>query len=157
MSTQDAICNLYEPQFAAIAALDRAYYTSKMPTAEDRAAYFARQEELEGMRGRLYQELRTAEVRKPPERVIFSTYACGEGVVCRAPAPRGCTVAHDVINYISVVLGRCQLLADAARNEPSAERHLGQILEAVNKMTRRLRESCPRAADYSPSGSTARG
>lgn len=64
MNIQDTICKRYEPQLAAIAALDRQYYSNKGPTAADRAEYYARQEELESIRTRMYQEFDAS--KKPP-------------------------------------------------------------------------------------------
>lgn len=66
MCIRDAICECYEPQLASIAALDREYYSNKAPTAAERAEYYARQEELESIRARMYQELDAAAGKKPP-------------------------------------------------------------------------------------------
>lgn len=91
MSTQDEISSRFETQLDAIATLDHAYYTNKAPTAEDRAAYFARQVELERVRACMYQELREAGTKKPPRRDM---------------PYQNCSLKHDALNKLGVVSGR---------------------------------------------------
>jgi hypothetical protein len=57
METEHEICNRYEAEFAAIAALDRRYYMTPSASVEDRRQYAARQVQLEELRSRLYAEL----------------------------------------------------------------------------------------------------
>lgn len=73
MCIRDAICERYEPQLAAIAALDREYYSNKAPTAADRAAYYSRQEALESIRAQMYRELEA--VKKAPHPTTWHARA----------------------------------------------------------------------------------
>lgn len=57
MQTEHQICAQFEAELAAIAALDRRYYLNPSPTISERAAYAARQVQLESMRSRFYKEL----------------------------------------------------------------------------------------------------
>jgi hypothetical protein len=57
METEDQICRRFEAELAAIAALDRRYYTDPSPTVAERADYAARQVQLESTRSRFYAEL----------------------------------------------------------------------------------------------------
>ena len=64
MSVEDQIWQIYETYLGAIAALDRRYYLNPSPTLADRAAYAARQTELENVRARLYAELARSRNRR---------------------------------------------------------------------------------------------
>jgi hypothetical protein len=57
MEAEYQIFARYEGAFAAIAALDRAYYLNTSPTSADRRDYAARQDQLAEMRARFYGEL----------------------------------------------------------------------------------------------------
>jgi len=57
METEHQICEKFESEFAGIAALDRRYYLNPSTTVAERAAYAARQGQLESIRSRLYKEL----------------------------------------------------------------------------------------------------
>lgn len=57
METEDQICRRYEAELAAIAALDRSYYSNPSPTVAERAHHAARQVQLENTRSRFYAEL----------------------------------------------------------------------------------------------------
>jgi hypothetical protein len=57
MEAEDQICTRYEAELAKLAALDRRFYLTPSPTLADRAAYAARQAQLEDTRSRLYAEL----------------------------------------------------------------------------------------------------
>ena len=57
METEEDICDRYEAELAAIAALDRHYYLELHPTSSDRQAYAARKNYLEHVRSRFYAEL----------------------------------------------------------------------------------------------------
>jgi hypothetical protein len=81
MRDENQICQLYEPYLAAIAALDRRYYLNPAPTLADRAAYAARQTELEKLRARLYAEL----ARSRNSRV-FRIGRCRSIIRRRAPS-----------------------------------------------------------------------
>lgn len=63
MMAEDQICRFFETCLDVIAALDRRYYLTPSPTLADRAAYAARQAELESLRAWLYAEL--ARCRNP--------------------------------------------------------------------------------------------
>jgi len=52
-----------------------------------------------------------------------------------------CTLAHDLNNYLGVVIGRCELLADHASEDAQVARHLSAILEAACKMADFIRGS----------------
>jgi len=62
MDTEEQLCNRYGAAFGAIAALDRRYYLNPAPTLANRAAYAARQAQLEYLRSRFYGAL--AELRQ---------------------------------------------------------------------------------------------
>ena len=57
MNTENVICQRYEAELAAIAALDRCYYLAACPGRSERAAYAIRQAQLENTRTRFYAEL----------------------------------------------------------------------------------------------------
>ncbi len=57
MENENKICAGYEAELAALAALDRRYYLNRSPTLADRAAYAARQAQLDKARSRFYSEL----------------------------------------------------------------------------------------------------
>ena len=57
METEDQICRRFEAELAAIAVLDRRYYSNLTPTAAERADYAARQVQIESTRSRFYAEL----------------------------------------------------------------------------------------------------
>lgn len=58
MASENQIFERFAAELAQIAALDRRYYSNSYPTALDRAAYAARQDQLEYTRSRFYAELR---------------------------------------------------------------------------------------------------
>lgn len=64
MDWEDQIAQRYEPQLAAIASLDRAYYINPSPTAAERSEYASRQEQLEIVRWRLYDEFASFHERR---------------------------------------------------------------------------------------------
>jgi len=57
VETEDQICRRFEAELAAIAVLDRRYYSSLSPTVAERADYVARQAQIENTRSRFYAEL----------------------------------------------------------------------------------------------------
>lgn len=57
MEMEHEICARYEPELAAIAALDRSYYLNPSASVDERRDYAARQILLEEIRSRLYAEL----------------------------------------------------------------------------------------------------
>lgn len=71
MGCEDHIVQRYEPQLAAIAALDRAYYLNPSPTVAERGEYASRQEQLEMVRLRLYAEFASLH-----ERLLFRRCRC---------------------------------------------------------------------------------
>jgi hypothetical protein len=144
MDTRDKIFNRYEHQLDAFAALDRAYYSNKAPSADDRAAYFARQEEIKVIRARIYQELGADETKNPPLRVITSSESYSIALPDES-THQLCQIKHDALNKLSVVLGRIQLLTETAGNDPNANQHTSSILQALEEMTKCLRQPCPRA------------
>jgi hypothetical protein len=83
MSAEDQICQFYETYLSAIAVLDRRYYMNPSPTPVDRAAYAARQAELENLRARLYSEL--ARSRNPR---VFRIGRCRSIIRRAAPSTR---------------------------------------------------------------------
>ena len=64
METEHQICEQFESEFAAIAALDRRYYLNPSSTVSERAAYAARQAQLESIRSQLYKELDALRLRR---------------------------------------------------------------------------------------------
>jgi hypothetical protein len=54
---ESSICTRYSVELQEIARLDRAYYRKQSPSLAERAKYHERQEELERIRLRLYEEL----------------------------------------------------------------------------------------------------
>ena len=54
---ENVIFQRYEAELASIARLDRCYYLASCPSRSERAAYAARQAQLEDTRTRLYAEL----------------------------------------------------------------------------------------------------
>jgi hypothetical protein len=135
------ICKRYEAELAAIAALDRAYYLNATPAPADRASYVRRQAHLEDVRAQLYAELSTvrhSETTKPGMfRVLVNDRLIGQPVMS---TPR-CTLAHDLNNYLGVVIGRCELLADHASKDAQVARHSSAILDAARKMADLIRGS----------------
>lgn len=135
MSTQDEISSRFETQLDAIATLDHAYYTNKAPTAEDRAAYFARQVELERVRACMYQELREAGTKKPPRRDM---------------PYQNCSLKHDALNKLGVVSGRFELLIETLEHQPDATLRAPAIADAIKQMTDCLRRTCPKEQQTLP-------
>ena len=153
MNTRDKILSRYEPQLASIAALDQAYYLKKVPSTNERSAYFARQEQRAAIRSQMYHELEAAETKKPPKRVTSSES-------CRIVLPDQtihhlCQVKHDALNKLSVALGRTQLLSELVEKSPDASQHTTPIRQALEQMTKCLRQPCPfvatQALNKSPS------
>jgi hypothetical protein len=56
-SPESSICTRYSVELQEIARLDRSYYRKRSPSLAERAKYHQRQEELERIRLRLYEEL----------------------------------------------------------------------------------------------------
>lgn len=141
MNTEAEICERYEAELAAIAASDRAYYLSATPTPADRADYYRRQAYLEQLRTRMSVELsmvRGWENENPGLfRVRVNDRVIGQPVVS---APQ-CKLGHDLNNYLGVVIGHCELLAELAPKDAAAAKHLSDILEAAHKMAAVIRAS----------------
>ena len=57
VETEDQIFKRFEAELAAIAVLDRRYYSNLSATVAERAEYAARQVQLESLRCRFYAEL----------------------------------------------------------------------------------------------------
>jgi hypothetical protein len=145
MATETEICNEYEAELAVIAALDRAYYQKTTITSADRADYFKRQEGLETVRVRLYQELATVRRAQSPGhqsfRVTMNDLVSGKPVVS---APQ-CRLARDLANAVGVIIGRCELLQDSLPKEAGLEKHLDSIRDSARKIALRIKESaCPK-------------
>jgi hypothetical protein len=69
METEDQLSARYEAELAAIAALDRRYYSNSCPSCCERADYAARQDKLQALRAGFYAEvalLRLNKSRLPP-------------------------------------------------------------------------------------------
>lgn len=141
MGTETEICTRYEAELSAIASLDRAYYLNATATPADRANYVRRQDDLEQVRAWLYAELSTvrhSETTKPAVfRVRVNDRAIGQQVMS---APQ-CMLAHDLNNYLGVVIGRCELLADFVSKDAGAAKHLSVILDTAQTMTTRIHGS----------------
>jgi hypothetical protein len=63
MDTKTKIYIRYEAELAEITLLDRLYYQKSASSSADRADYYRRQDQLEGVRARLCAEL-SAEKKK---------------------------------------------------------------------------------------------
>jgi len=131
----------YEADLAAIAALDRDYYLNATPTPAERAGYVRRQAHLEQLRVQFYAEMSTvrhSETTKPGMfRIVVNDRLIGQPVMS---APQ-CTLAHDLNNYLGVVIGRCELLVDHASKDAQVARHSSAILDAARKMADLIRGS----------------
>ena len=57
MDTEDQVFQRFDAKLETIAALDRRYYLNPLPTKLDRAAYAMRQDYLQNMRERFYEQL----------------------------------------------------------------------------------------------------
>lgn len=143
MNTRDATFSCYEHQLAAFAAMDQAYYSKKAPSADERAAYFARQEEIEAFRARMYQELGEDENKKLPQGLVTPS-APYSIALPEASMYQLCQIKHDALNKLSIALGRTHLLAEAFGNDPNVNQQTGSILQALEQMTECLRQPCPR-------------
>ena len=64
MDWEDQIVQRYEPQLAAIATRDRAYYLNPSPTVAEQSEYASRQEQLEMVREHLYAEFESLHERR---------------------------------------------------------------------------------------------
>ena len=64
MDWEEQIVQRYEPQLAAIAALDRAYYLNPSPSVAERSEYASRQEQLEIVRLHLYAKFDSLQERR---------------------------------------------------------------------------------------------
>lgn len=51
-----------------------------------------------------------------------------------------CRLAHDLINNISVILGRCEFLGEVLGGNTAAERHLCVIVEEARQIAHRITE-----------------
>ncbi len=144
MECESEICRRYAAELAEIAALDRGYYLNEMPTPADRAGYVRRQAQLERVRLRFYGELSMARHSEPMKpgtfRVVVNDRLIGEPVMS---APQ-CRVLHDLNNFLGVVIGRCELLADFVSKDAGAVKHLSAILDASRNMAERIHGgACP--------------
>lgn len=96
---------------------------------------------MEEVRARFYAELSTvrhSETTKPGMfRVLINDRVIGQPVMS---APQ-CTLAHDLNNYLGVVIGRCELLVDHASKDAQVARHSSAILDAARKMVDLIRRS----------------
>ena len=141
MDTEIEICARFEAELAAIARLDQAYYLNTLPTQPDRADYAERQSRLEQVRARFYAELNTVrhlEASKPTTFLVrVHDHAIGQTVIS---APQ-CLLAHDLNNYVGVLIGRCELLGDLVKGQARATQHLTAIADAALKITTCLKGS----------------
>ncbi len=135
MKTESEIFAQYEAELAAIAELDRSYYLNPSPTRAERAGYQQRLEQAEQIRSRLHTELR--DTRIVQVRVSDPT---GGTIV----AASHCALAHDLRNYLGVILGRCELLTDLGSIGADVQRHVSAILNVTRTAATRLNGSaCP--------------
>ena len=51
---------------------------------------------------------------------------------------RICLLAHDLMNNLSVILGRCELLAEHLQSNEAAEKHLHVIVYETHQMAARI-------------------
>lgn len=50
-----------------------------------------------------------------------------------------CVLAHDLLNYVGIISGFCQLLAEITSEEPTQHKYVVEMLDASRKITSRLR------------------
>ena len=132
---QSAICMRYAVELEAIADLDREYYLNPSPSLGERSNYYKRQEHLEQLRHRLYSELcATRHGAQKIFRVSMTDHAFGQKVMS---SPQ-CVLRHDLNNYLGVLIGRCELLAELIPTDSVEAKHLTAMLEMVRKMASRL-------------------
>lgn len=136
-----ALCRRYAAELEAIAKLDNQYYLSPSPTAADRANYHWRQDTRERLRHCLYAELDG--VRRPPPELFRVSLRDNVHQKTLTSSPQ-CTLRHDLNNYLGVVIGCCELLAELDSNEFAEGKHLRIALEMARKMVTRLNsDACP--------------
>jgi hypothetical protein len=96
---------------------------------------------MEEVRAQFYAELGTVRpsgTTKPGMfRVRVNDQLMGQPVIS---APQ-CTLAHDLNNYLSVVIGRCELLVDQASKDAQVAWHSAVILDVARKMADLIRRS----------------
>jgi hypothetical protein len=150
VETEIEICVRYEAEMAAIAALDQPYYLNTKTTPADRVNYFRRQDDLKQVRARLYAELSTvrhSEMAKEGSfRVRINDPSIGHPVMS---VPQYALV-HDLTNYLSVVIGHCELLRDSVPKDAEAAKHLSVILDSAHKMAKRIHESARKGENTWP-------
>ena len=138
--TENSTFMRYADELKAIADLDREYYLNPSPRLADRSNYYRRQEQLEQIREGLYSELcATRRGAQKTFRVSITDHTVGKKVTS---SPQ-CVLRHDLNNYLGVLIGRCELLAELIPTD-SERQHLTVILEMARKMASRLAgDVCP--------------
>src|ERR1700756_473247 len=125
--TESEICAEYAKQLDSIWKLDCTYYLDKAPTQTDRVEYFKRQALVEELREAFYIALAaTGHVDRGKAEsfeVSVSDPIMGKRVVS---APQ-CLLAHDLMNYVGVIIDACQLLAERNSGEPKQQQYLQSI------------------------------
>jgi hypothetical protein len=137
VETESEICTRYEAELAAIATLDRAYYLNATATSADRANYFRRQNNLEQIRVRFYTELRMVRHSETTEPGIVRVRV-NDRAITSAPQ---CTLSHDLNNYLSVLIGRLELLADFVSEDAGGAQHLTAIFDMAQAMAERIHDN----------------
>jgi hypothetical protein len=74
----------------------------------------------------------------------------------KSPGGERCLLAHDLINDLSVILGRCELLGELMAENADVAKHLHMLQEAANHMLSKVAERpCLLASGTSSVASTA--
>jgi len=144
MDNESEICGRYEAEMAVIASADRDYYLKEKPTSADRRAYAERKNQLDDLRDQLYAELSALRTKKPSRSETFTVSLEDKALNQHTSSEEMCSLRHNLLNYLSVALGRTQLLGEVIEDDPQARKHLAAILDSVNKITLCLRQQCPK-------------
>ena len=140
--TENSIFTRYAAELEAIADLDREYYLNASPSLGERSNYYERQEHLEQLRQRLYSEsCATQHGAQKIFRISMTDHAFGQ----RLTSSPQCVLRHDLNNYLGVLIGRCELVAELIPTDSVETKHLTVVLEMARKMASRLAGAvCPR-------------
>jgi signal transduction histidine kinase len=58
----------------------------------------------------------------------------------KSPGGERCLLAHDLINDLSVILGRCELLSELKTENADVARHLQMVQQAAKHMFTKIAE-----------------
>jgi signal transduction histidine kinase len=61
-------------------------------------------------------------------------------LIKKSPGGERCLLAHDLINDLSVILGRCELLSELKTENADVAKHLQMLQEAAQHMLTKISE-----------------